>query len=154
MILNILARHHKEWVAIANSFGGNEDLVQEMYLKLHKQKNCLVDNEPNRAYVWITLRNLFYSSISKGQHHIELDTTYHSIPETPNEYLQEALELVDQTKKSWHHFDAKLFDLYLHSDLSMRDIEKETGISLSCVFLTIKRCKSRLKQQNDKSKVI
>jgi DNA-directed RNA polymerase specialized sigma24 family protein len=155
MVLEILAKHHQEWVAIANSFGASEDLVQDMYLRAHKYKGYLdSNNEPNRAFIWISMRNLFYDQIKKGHHNIELDTTYHSIPEIPCEYLRDALELVNATKKQWHHFDAMLFDLYLHTDLSMRDIERETGISLSCIFLTIKRCKERLKQQKDKIKVI
>ena len=150
--LDILAKHHDEWLSIALSFGATEDLVQDMYIRAYKYKGFLnQDKTPNRSFIWITMRNLFYDSIKKNQHHIELDTTYHSIPETPDEYLKEALELVDKTKKEWHHFDSMMFDLYLHSGMSMRDIEKETGISLSTIFLTIKRCKDRLKQQNDKN---
>ena len=39
-----------------------------------------------------------------------------------------------------------LFDLYRNTNMSMREIESATKISLRSIFCTIKNCKDRLKE--------
>jgi predicted DNA-binding protein YlxM (UPF0122 family) len=53
--------------------------------------------------------------------------------------------LIEAESKTWHHYDKMLFDIYRNKTLSMRDIAKETNISLKSIFNTLKNCKERIK---------
>jgi RNA polymerase sigma factor (sigma-70 family) len=141
--LLILSKYHKEWVSIVRSFGGgevSEDIVQEMYLKYND--NFVVNEQPNRAYIWITLRNIFLNEI-KQKESINFEQS-----EPINENLFETiLDKANKEMDTWHWYDKKLFQLYIYQDLSMRDIAKETNISLRSIFSTIKYCRERLQKE-------
>jgi hypothetical protein len=55
--------------------------------------------------------------------------------------------LIDEEIKNWDWYDRKLFKLYRDTDLSMRDIAKETNISLISIFNSIKNYKIILKEK-------
>ena len=70
-ILDILSKRHEEWIKMAKSFKLNnndaKELVQEMYLRMYnytKDVNRIMYNEKeiNTFYIYITLRNLYYSN--------------------------------------------------------------------------------------------
>jgi predicted DNA-binding protein YlxM (UPF0122 family) len=56
------------------------------------------------------------------------------------------LTILDDEVSNWHWYDQKLFKLYKDSDLSMREISKETNISVTSIFNTIKNCKTRINE--------
>jgi predicted DNA-binding protein YlxM (UPF0122 family) len=56
------------------------------------------------------------------------------------------LELMDKEIATWHYYDQMLFEVYKNTDLSIRDISKETTISVSSIFNTLKNCKNKLKK--------
>ncbi len=55
--------------------------------------------------------------------------------------------MIDEEIENWHFYDKKLFKLYRDTDFSMRDIAKETTISLISIFHSIKNYKSILKDK-------
>ena len=55
MNLLTLSKDHKKWVNIAKQFGGSEDEVQEMYIRVHD-----INKEINTAYVWCILRSICF----------------------------------------------------------------------------------------------
>ena len=72
-ILDILAKRHNEWLNMAKSFKLNDsdanELVQEMYLRMYdytKDIKRIMYNETeiNTFYIYITLRNLYYSKFT------------------------------------------------------------------------------------------
>ena len=72
-ILDILAKRHNEWLNMAKSFKLNNsdanELVQEMYLRMYdytKDVKRIMYNETeiNTFYIYITLRNLYYSKFT------------------------------------------------------------------------------------------
>ena len=103
-VLNIVAKEHKKWLRIARSFGLQEtaeDLVQDMYLKIHdwkgKYDKTLMFNktEVNHYFVFLVLRNLFLDlcrankkKAAKGYSMLELSKQtgidYYSIYRTKN----------------------------------------------------------------------
>jgi DNA-directed RNA polymerase specialized sigma24 family protein len=143
MSLLILSKYHKEWVSIVRTFGGgeiSEDIVQEMYLKYND--NFIQNNQPNRAYIWITLRNIFLNEIKQKENINFVES------EPIDEQLFESLmKRANKEMEQWHWYDKKLFEIYIYKDLSMRDIAKETNISLRSIFSTIKSCKERLNEK-------
>jgi len=40
--------------------------------------------------------------------------------------------------KDWHWYDEKLFKLYFMTDMSLRDVAKETKISLTSIYNSVK----------------
>ena len=64
----LIAKKHKTWIEIVTSFGcpaeTSEDIVQEMYIKIHKKLNKGLDimykDEVNYYYIFKTLRTLFF----------------------------------------------------------------------------------------------
>jgi len=123
-----------------------------MYLRLLKYTNqdkIVKDNEVNKAYVWFTLRSVYMmylkekSKIDKIRIGEDFD-----IPDDSSEQFE--LKRVYSYIDRWEWYDKMLFTTYINSDLSIRQIAKETGISLTSVFYTIKNCKQALKKNINK----
>jgi len=63
--LSEVAKNHKNYVKIINSFGEYfyaEDLVQEMYLRLDRNKQpeeVIVNGKVNEYYIYLTLKSVF-----------------------------------------------------------------------------------------------
>jgi RNA polymerase sigma factor (sigma-70 family) len=155
--LTILSKHHKEWVSIVKGFGEvdyADDVVQDVYLRLHKYEyleKIIKDGEPNRALMWIMLRNATHTNNKKYfKELICVDELRDVADEAPEVEKHEAYERLDARIKqeilNWHWYDTKLFTLYLKEDMSMRDIASETNISLTSIYNTLKNCKERLRE--------
>ena len=157
-LLNKLAQQHSEWVSMVRSMGCRDDLaedfVQEMYLKLHKYINDPAkifyrENEINTYYVYVTLKRLYLDYLKENAKWTRLDEPYESYSMSDGseaEYaLRDALNAIDKEFEDWHWYDKKMLLLYLETDMSMREISKQTNISLSTIHTTIKNGKERLK---------
>jgi DNA-directed RNA polymerase specialized sigma24 family protein len=65
-LLKLVSEKHNDWIRIVRSFGEvdfHEDIVQEMYLKVHahKDKDVWIRNDKlNVSYIYSILHNLFY----------------------------------------------------------------------------------------------
>jgi len=175
-MLKEIAKYHKEWIKVAKAFLNNkedaEDLVQDMYIKISSYDVIYDDRFEgglNKMYVYMTIRNLALDSIKRRKP----DLTYVDYIEqldTDDEVLDEykyVLADIDNEISKWNWYDRTLFEMYMYSGLSMRDIaygtnkdprwlsgERKicshsiingTGISLSSIYNTIKRCKERIK---------
>jgi len=158
-MLEALAEKHKDWLKMLNSFGCErnlaEDIVQEMYLRLHKYvedpERIMYGEEVNTYFVYITLRNM-YATIQRMKRKV----TFVSIEELPEELvfeepniesLEEFDNLIDTiwgNVEDWHWYDKKLFEIYHNSPMSIRSIAEETKISARSIFNTLKNGKERI----------
>lgn len=163
-ILDILGKRHDEWVKMAMSLGCNleeaNELTQQMYLRLHKyvdnpERIMYSEDKVNTYYVYVTLRNLYLSRSHSYnlKNHVELTSGRLSQvdPEILNMEREEAFsDLIDTIKDivhSWYWYDKKLWDIHFYWKMSMRAISKETTISLSSIFNTLKNGKNKVKEQ-------
>jgi DNA-directed RNA polymerase specialized sigma24 family protein len=163
-ILDILGKRHDEWVKMAMSLGCNSEeaneLTQQMYLRLHKyvdnpERIMYNEEKVNTYYVYVTLRNLFLSRSHAYnlKNHVELTSGRLSQLDVDilNIEKEEAFtNLIDRIKRivhSWYWYDKKLWDIHFYNKMSMRAISKETTISLSSIFNTLKNGKKKVKQQ-------
>lgn len=155
--LKILAEHHKEWVKIVRSFGEQdlaEDVVQDVYIRIVKynyEDRMLKDGKPNIALMWMMLRNRAFEINKTGSvQFLSLDEVRGIADEDSELEKHEALERlhlkIHEEMESWHWYDSMLFKVYKEGNASMRDIAKDTGISLTSIFNTIKNCKERLRE--------
>jgi len=160
--LNQVAQHHKEWIKIINSFGEYdyaEDIVQETYIALYKYADAtkIIDASGNvrKGYVLFTLKSLFFQYYNKKMkvNKVSIDEQFTLFDDSNldehNAYNDICL-LIDEEIKNWHWYDEKLFKLYRDSDMSMRDIAKETNISLISIFNSIKNYKEILNTKFNK----
>jgi hypothetical protein len=153
--LNILARQHKEWVKIVNSFGEYflaDDVVQETYIKIIRLNyiDKIVTDSINKNIMWLILRSVYVDHLRANKmmkvclddninlSYIDFDLEKHEAFSTIEEKIQDEVD-------SWHWYDIKLFNLYRESKLSMRQIAEETNISLTSIFNTLSNCKERLR---------
>ena len=161
-----VAEHHKTYITWVNKWGEYdyaEDLVQEMYLKLHKynlESKLFRDGKLSKPYVWFVLRSVygdFYKSkklIDKVRIGEGFEIEYENTDTNSFNALENLLEKIEDEKTKWHWYDVMMFDIYMKNKgtthnrsgegISMRQLAKETGISLISIFQTIKNCKARL----------
>lgn len=154
--ITALAAHHKEWVAIVRLFGTDhpEDIVQECYIKLMKigdPQKYFENGEINRALMWVTLRNMFFTINKKeATQLIPYEVVQNVVKTHENTQRLQALERIELKIKAemqnWDEYDRQLFILYRNSGFSMRKIEAEVGIDHSSVWRTINNCKTKINE--------
>ena len=154
--LNKVAKHHKEWVKIVNSFGEYffaEDIVQETYIMLMKwssKEKLFKDGNISKGYMYFALKNTFLQHINKKNKisFISLENVCNVTEENnteENEAYNNLLNNIDSECNSWHWYDKQLFELYKNTNKSLRQISAETNISVTSIFNTVKTCKKRIK---------
>ena len=175
-ILDILAKRHNEWLNMAKSFKLNNsdanELVQEMYLRMYdytKDVKRIMYNETeiNTFYIYITLRNLYYSKFTNYNknkktvlfsdidtekfnyimNQIVYDVDKHNDNYKKKVNLEALYNKIEGVIEEWYWYDKKLTRLYLNTNMSMRDISKETKISLSSIFNTLTNAKEKIRKK-------
>jgi len=154
-----VAQYHNDWVKVIQTFGEYdyaEDIVQESYIALWKyadaDKLLDSDGEVRKGYMYFTLRSLFYQYYNKKKkvNKVSFDGCWELFDDSNLEEhtaYNDICMLIDEEIKNWDWYDRKLFKLYRDTDLSMRDIAKETNISLISIFNSIKNYKIILKEK-------
>ena len=160
--LEKVALHHKEWVKIINGFGEfdyAEDIVQESYIALWKYADAdkIIDSNGNvrKGYVFFTLKSLFFQFYNKKMkiNKVGIDDQWNLFDDSnieEHKAYNDICLLIDSEIENWHIYDKKLFKLYRDSDMSMRDIARETNISLISIFHSIKNYKEILRNKFQK----
>lgn len=164
-MLEILAKNHKIWVRMVVSFGCDrdtaQDIVQSFYLRMHKyvkdsSRIMYNDDEVNRFFVYVTLKNMWKSYLSaKNKYQFfdiwEEEGVEEFVEEVFNHDMDTAferlIEKIDQEMGTWHRYDRILSEKYLKTDYSLREIADGTGISLTSIFNSMKTNKKMLKEK-------
>jgi DNA-directed RNA polymerase specialized sigma24 family protein len=154
--LEQVAKHHKEWIEVIYKLGETdyaEDIVQESYMALIKyadEKKLIDENgKVRKGYMFFTLRSLYYQFYNKKNkiNKVSFDEQWEIFDDSnldEHEAYNDICLMIDKELETWHWYDRKLFKLYRDSDMSMRDIAKETNISLISIFHSIKNYKEIL----------
>lgn len=142
--------NYDDWVNLAKSFVPEiyaQDIVQEAYIKLSKYES----QDFNRSYIYLTIRSLCLDFLkAKNKIHKESIDNYNI------EYITEIetkkthdliIDKIENEIESWTWYDKELFKIYKDTPLSLRKIAEETGISLTSIHITIKKCKKILKDK-------
>ena len=152
-----------------------DELVSGMYLKMHDyikdvDRIMYSENEVNTFYIFKTIQNLFRSKyhitgktggmnndkhsrvdFNSGDWHflgsdvLDIDARSEFEEYMDSQFTSMKSEINDVVE-SWYWYDKKLYKLNTEEGMSMRKIAKDTNISLKSVFLTLKGCKSRIKE--------
>ncbi len=169
-LLQKLANKYDDWFNMAYSFKISKEqareLVQEMFVRIFDyvkdpQKIMYNDTEVNTFYIYITLRNLYYANIHTSRKKNPIvhstdsitDDNFKGMYEDSLDYIEEKkeaeelFERVENLVEDWYWYDKGIFNLYYHKGMSMRRIAKETKISLSSIFNTLKNAKEAIRKE-------
>ena len=173
--LKEVAKFHKDWLRVCNTYVGKqlaEDMVQDTYLKIHDGnwlKRIRYKDSINKYFVYLALRSVCLDFLRKR-------TTTQEIINLPIEDHNESYEAMDilfkkihNVMKTWHAYDKKLFEMYMFTGLSYRDLAYGTEktarliandkklsnlatrngskISVNSIYTTINHCKKKLKDE-------
>jgi DNA-directed RNA polymerase specialized sigma24 family protein len=165
-MLEKLAENHKIWVRMVRGFGADRDLaqdiVQSMYLRLHKyieDKDRIMynDDEVNRFFVYVTLKNMYLTYMSSQNRYqwyeireddvIDEDLNEFVFDEVMDTAFDRLISKINDEMNTWHKYDRILSEKYLKSDYSLRDIATGSGISLTSIFNSMRENKRILKEK-------
>lgn len=147
---------------MVKSFGCGDDdaneVVQEMYVRLHKyinnpEKIMYNETEVNGYYVYITLRNIYLSEVQRRRKMVNLpDPSFINVKDEQVN-IEERLSFdkiidgINDEVKQWYWYDRKIWQIHFDQEKSMRRISSDTTISLSSIFNTLKKCKNKIRDK-------
>lgn len=144
---------HKHWITVVKRFGENtyaEDIVQEAYIKIIQS-----NKDVNFAYFYFTLRSLTMNLHNKKVIKIEItkDIEYLLTDSIEEDIVLELAQPFIDYIQTWEDYERMLFMVYVNKGVSMRKMARESGISFTSIYNTIRNCKIKLIQwQKDKQK--
>lgn len=159
--LEFAFKDHQKWIKIIESFGEYdyaEDLVMEAYIVLYKYakpEKVIKNGRIAEGYMFFTLRSVLYQYFNKKKRIVKVyidddDNTTFLEDDTfleEQEAFNKICTLIDEEIEGWHWYNKKLFKLYRDTDLSIRGIAKETGISFVSIFHTLKNSKEKIRNK-------
>lgn len=137
------------------SFGCNsdtaEDLVQEMYAKLHLKINEGLDisfgeNDINHVYIFKTLRTLFLDLKRKEKNiYFEDVENQNLIDEFDSNNYDEIYKDILNELESMYWYDKKIFEL-IDNGKSIAELSRDTNISYYSLYNTYRKVNDKLKK--------
>ena len=160
-IIDIAFDKHKEWIKVVKSFGCNpsqaEDVVQEMYLQLHRDLNKGLDftynDEVNYFYVYKILRGIYCNIYKKEARKLKIymEELKEEIVEIDDlgidehEYAKRQ-DKIGEVLSNLYWYDAKVFEI-VASGKSVAALSRETKISYYSLYNTYRNALKQIKQQ-------
>ena len=156
-MLEELSKYHKDWLNIAYNFLNSkqdaEDVVQDMYIKVHRYgielDKVRYKDGINKGYFHQVIRNMCLDLIKQRNDSVCIDNV--NIADEDKDKSLEALQMlfdrIDEEVQTWGPYESDIFEIYMYSGLSLRDISKIKDTSVKNLFITIKQCKQRLKDK-------
>jgi len=174
-LLERAAKHHSLWCNMVSKLGCNksmvEDVVQDMYIKIHTQqqkgKNIFYGKDVNKFYIWMVLRSIYIDylrnenkSVFCGFNDTEsLDNILSNHEDDSTHYVHDndydLYNLYNDIQKEIDSWDEKglfpynktVFTAYMETSVSLRQLAKDTNVSLSSIVNTISKGKEKLKEK-------
>ena len=155
--LEKIAEKHDDWHRIVLSFGCKEsiaeDIVQEMYIRIHtyitKGVDISYDDDVNHMYIYRTLRSLYIELHRKEKNIIKtnIDNLADYIDE--NESLSKgdvcnAMQQMDSLLDKTFWYDRTVFEI-ISSGTSIAELSRRTNITYYSLYFTHKRVKQLIK---------
>ena len=155
--LEKVAEKHDDWHRIVLSFGCKEsiaeDIVQEMYIRIHtyitKGVDISYDDDVNHMYIYRTLRSLYIELHRKEKNIIKtnIDNLAEYIDE--NDSLTKgdvcnAMQQMDSLLDKTFWYDRTVFEI-ISSGTSIAELSRKTNITYYSLYFTHKRVKQLIK---------
>ena len=164
--IEIMARHHEEFIKMAKAIAGNnfkvrnyaEDYVQDAYIRLLRFEDLYskVINENgkfSKGYMFFTLRSIIINDMKRvrtpkfnfigDEYDMEekymLEDTGVDKDVLLDSAIEDLMHQVIRTKVHW--FDAHLFNTYIQEGISFRELAQRSGLGIQTIYLSIKKVK-------------
>ena len=155
-ILEKAAKKHKIWVNICKSFGLDhataEDLVQEMYIKLHHvtEKGTDIsygDDDVNYYYIFKTLYTMFLQ-LKKKQNRVSFisEDILKNIEDGEAVEFQKVEKKFNEEFSKLHWYDQKVFEI-IASGTKISELSRKTTITYISLYNTYRNVKKLLKKK-------
>jgi len=138
---------------ISNSYcrnaGDREDLMQEMVYHLWQSGQRFDETKKFTTWMYRIALNVaisFYRKTNRSGITVALDAEAQFVDDSPNELLEERIEVLQRFVRELNELDKALMILYLE-ERPYREIAEILGISETNVATKLNRIKGRLKQQ-------
>ena len=150
----LIAKKHKTWIEIVTSFGcpseTSEDIVQEMYIKIHKKLNkgldIMYNDEVNYYYIFKTLKTLFYDLKRKEKNitiinieDVDIDKSISDID------YDKAYAIIKNELDNMFWYDRKVFEI-INSGESIAEFSRKSYIQYYSLYNTYNKVKDKLKK--------
>ena len=156
-VLSLLAEYHNKWISNINALINDEnlhaeDIVQDMYLKIHNSKdeilkNVIVNDKPHFGYINKIMYNIYLQIKKEDVIKTELKDAHTIETKEPEINKLNIEKKIDEIVNSFYWFDRKLFNLYRKEFHTIRSLSKATKISHVVVQNTISKCKKKIKRK-------
>lgn len=155
-VLEIIYDRHDEWIYLVRAFGCNsdtaEDIVQDMYIKMHKIINSGKDvmyneDEINTYYIIKTLKSIFIDKTRKAKRRISIDyeaEAYHIEVEDTPDYAHTHSRITEELNKLYW-FDKKVFEI-VSDGVNISELSRKTSIPYYTLYNTYKKVYNHLKK--------
>ena len=156
--LQKIAEKHNDWLRIVKSFGCDgdkcEDIVQEMYLKVHTLINSGTDisygDDINHFYIYRILRSMFIDLCRKEAKvtKVNIEHLERFVQEEETKQYKDIegkMKELDPLVDKLYWYDAKVWRLIAEEKMSIAQLSKESGISYYSLYNTYKNVKSLIK---------
>ena len=152
-ILQEICKGHSKWVRMAQKFDYDnaEDLVQEMYIKIHN----LNPAEVNEVYIYRTIKSIFVDDYKKKKLNA-FPLRGVDIPDIPDESeIEDELELSEipltctellVLKKLYGYTteNADTLQITIHKGKSLLSISKEVNLPYMVLYRALKTAKKKI----------
>ena len=155
-VLKKLYEKHKTWCKIVESFGCNpetaEDIVQDMYIKIHKLVEKGTDitygDDINHFYIFRTLTSIFldYKRKDSKTSTIGLDELADQIEQEDEVDYDEPYNKVLEAMTELYWYDRKVYEIIENGE-SISELSRKTNISYYSLYNTYKKVKKYLKDK-------
>ena len=159
-MLEKLAVHNELWIKMLVNMGCNvelaKDLVQDMYIRLNdlvkEPKKIMYGEDVNRYYIWVTLRNMYFSHLRKSKSRLMYrlldndDIVQQEYDESEDDAFETLSKKINKVVSYWKVYDKRLFELYFINGLSLRAISKGSKIGLTSIHNSVLNYKEILRE--------
>lgn len=155
-ILEIAYKKHKIWLNICKSFGldkeTSEDIVQEMYIKLHditeKGKDITYGKDDiNYYYVFKILYTMFLQ-LKKKKNRVNMcsEELLYNVESPSDVKFKEMENKFNDEFSKLHWYDQKVFEI-VSSGTRISDLSRKTTITYISLYNTYNKVKKHLKKK-------
>lgn len=158
-MLDLLAKDQDKWESMARTMGCPEhligDVVQDMYLKIYSlddpSRILYNESEVNHFYVYLTLRSSFVCVLREEGRLCDMPSrppilTEREIDRDKEEAFKRLWDKVTKEISSFGPYGAKLTNTYFKTDISIRSLATESGISATSIYHSIKAYREYLRE--------
>ena len=172
--IKIVVKQYKELKKLALNIENNiapenkgmyhQDVTQDLFIKIQNEIDS-IENEPNKLdefveerikkplFYFTAIKHMLINEYKKESKTISIDKMSFKdrrmlIDEIKLKENEEKIHMINKYVKTWYWFDRKLFNLYIYEySLKPKNMSHGTGLSISTINRTVKRCKMKIQNK-------